>query len=137
MADAGPSLRDYLAVVWRPKWYIWLVTAVVLTVAVFYTSRQTPLYKASTDVSCCRQLLADRACRPGGITAALNEVQMRRLWPGAVGGPVSRRQPSMARYPSASSVVGSSSSKRVSGCGGGAATADAFPRHLVFDGTRS
>ena len=32
-ADAGPSLRDYLAVLWRQKWYIWLVTAVVLTVA--------------------------------------------------------------------------------------------------------
>jgi capsular exopolysaccharide synthesis family protein len=48
--EASPTLRDYLAVVWRRKWYVLLVTIVVLAVAFLYTTRQTPLYKSSAEV---------------------------------------------------------------------------------------
>lgn len=55
----GVTLRDYLAVMWRRKWLILLVTVVAAGAAYFFTDRQpdkyeataTLIYEAQIDVS--------------------------------------------------------------------------------------
>ena len=46
----GLTLRDYLAVVWRRKWIILLVTVVATVAAYFFAARQPDMYMASTDL---------------------------------------------------------------------------------------
>jgi capsular exopolysaccharide synthesis family protein len=48
--EANPSLREYLSVLWRRKGYIVLITILVLGVAMFYSTRQTPRYRSSSQV---------------------------------------------------------------------------------------
>ena len=50
-SEAGPSeLREYLSVLWRRKYLIALTILVTLGAAIFYTQRQTPLYRSSAQV---------------------------------------------------------------------------------------
>ena len=46
----GLTLRDYLAVVWRRKWVIILVTVVATLAAYFFAARQPDMYSANTDL---------------------------------------------------------------------------------------
>jgi len=46
----GLTLRDYLAVVWRRKWVIILVTVVATAAAYFFSARQPDMYSATTDL---------------------------------------------------------------------------------------
>jgi capsular exopolysaccharide synthesis family protein len=48
--ETGPSLRDYLAVLWRRKWYIVLATMIAVGVALSYSFRQTPKYATTSEV---------------------------------------------------------------------------------------
>jgi len=46
----GLTLRDYLAVMWRRKWLIFLVTVVAAGAAYFFADRQPDRYKATADL---------------------------------------------------------------------------------------
>lgn len=48
--EAGPSLRDYLAVLWWRRWYIVLATIIAVGVALSYSFRQTAKYTATSQV---------------------------------------------------------------------------------------
>ena len=48
--EAGPSLRDYLAVLWRQRWYIVLTTVITVGVALSYSFRQTAKYTTVAEV---------------------------------------------------------------------------------------
>src|SRR4029453_2912834 len=48
--QAAPELRAYLATLWRRKWGILAVLVVVVVTALFYSSRQTPLYESRAEV---------------------------------------------------------------------------------------
>jgi capsular exopolysaccharide synthesis family protein len=95
MSLAQPSLRDYLAIVWRRKWSILAVTLTTTVVAVFYAARQTPLYVSSAEVI-VRGVRFDPS-QPSGAFAYMNmktEAQVansqpvaRRAW-AIVGGKV-------------------------------------------------
>lgn len=50
VGQPAPELRAYLAALWRRKWYIVAVLAVVVPSALFYSSRQTPLYESTAEV---------------------------------------------------------------------------------------
>jgi capsular exopolysaccharide synthesis family protein len=50
-SETGPSeLREYLSVLWRRRYLIALTILVTLGAAIFYTQRQTPLYRSSAQV---------------------------------------------------------------------------------------
>jgi non-specific protein-tyrosine kinase len=50
-SESGPSeLREYLLVLWRRKYLVALTILVTLGAAIFYTQRQTPLYRSSSQV---------------------------------------------------------------------------------------
>jgi capsular exopolysaccharide synthesis family protein len=48
--QSAPELRAYLATLWRRKWGILAVLVVVVVTALFYSSRQTPLYESTAEV---------------------------------------------------------------------------------------
>ena len=48
--DAGPDLRRALAILWRRKWSIMAVTLALVGLALFISSRQTPLYSSQARV---------------------------------------------------------------------------------------
>lgn len=48
--DTAPDLRDYLSVLWRRKFSILLVVAVVVGTAMAYSSAQTPMYRSSAEL---------------------------------------------------------------------------------------
>jgi len=48
--EVGPDLRAALAVVWRRKWSILAITLLVVGVALFVSSRQTPIYESDVRV---------------------------------------------------------------------------------------
>jgi capsular exopolysaccharide synthesis family protein len=50
VSQPAPELRAYLATLWRRKWYILAVLGVVVPTALFYSSRQTPLYESTAEV---------------------------------------------------------------------------------------
>jgi tyrosine-protein kinase len=50
VSQPAPELRAYLATLWRRKWYIVAVLGVVVPSALFYSSRQTPLYESTAEV---------------------------------------------------------------------------------------
>jgi uncharacterized protein involved in exopolysaccharide biosynthesis len=50
VGQPAPELRAYLATLWRRKWYIVAVLGVVVPTALFYSSRQTPLYDSTAEV---------------------------------------------------------------------------------------
>jgi polysaccharide biosynthesis transport protein len=50
VGQPAPELRAYLATLWRRKWYILAVLGVVVLTALFYSSRQTPLYESTAEV---------------------------------------------------------------------------------------
>ena len=50
-SETGPSeLREYLSVLWRRRYLIALTILVTPGAAIFYTQRQTPLYRSSAQV---------------------------------------------------------------------------------------
>ena len=50
-SETGPSeLREYLSVLWRRRYLIALTILVTLGAAIFYTQRQTPLYRSTAQV---------------------------------------------------------------------------------------
>lgn len=50
VSEPAPELRAYLATLWHRKWQILAVLAVVVATALFYSSRQTPLYESTSEV---------------------------------------------------------------------------------------
>jgi succinoglycan biosynthesis transport protein ExoP len=48
--SAAVNLRDFFSLVWRKKWLIAAVTAVVVAAAVAFSLRQTPIYEAKASV---------------------------------------------------------------------------------------
>jgi polysaccharide biosynthesis transport protein len=50
MSQGPLDLRDYLAVLWRRKWAIALVTVTTAGVALFLSYRQTPVYTSAAEV---------------------------------------------------------------------------------------
>jgi polysaccharide biosynthesis transport protein len=49
-SQPAPELRAYLTTLWRWKWGILVVLAAVVATALFYSSRQTPLYESTAEV---------------------------------------------------------------------------------------
>ena len=49
-SQPAPELRAYLTTLWRWKWGILAVLTAVVVTAVFYSSRQTPLYQSTAEV---------------------------------------------------------------------------------------
>lgn len=47
---SASDLRQYLATLWRRKWYVVAVLAVVVGTAAFYSYRQTPIYTSTAEV---------------------------------------------------------------------------------------
>lgn len=47
---SASDLRQYLATLWRRKWYVVAVLAVVVGTAAFYSYRQTPIYSSTAEV---------------------------------------------------------------------------------------
>lgn len=48
--NVGPDLRAALSIVWRRKWSIIAITLLVFGLALFVSSRQTPIYESKTSV---------------------------------------------------------------------------------------
>jgi succinoglycan biosynthesis transport protein ExoP len=50
VSDGPLDLRDYLAVLWLRKWSIFIMTVTTVAVALFFSSRQTPVYLSTAEV---------------------------------------------------------------------------------------
>jgi capsular exopolysaccharide synthesis family protein len=50
MEPAPLELRDYLFILWRQRWMVLAVAGVSVASALFYASRQTPVYSSSAEV---------------------------------------------------------------------------------------
>ena len=49
-SHSAPELAAYLATLWRRKWYILAMLAIVVPIALLYSYRQTPLYDSTAEV---------------------------------------------------------------------------------------
>ena len=49
-SHSAPELAAYLATLWRRKWYILAMLAIVVPIALLYSYRQTPLYESTAEV---------------------------------------------------------------------------------------
>jgi Mrp family chromosome partitioning ATPase/capsular polysaccharide biosynthesis protein len=58
LSETVPPTREYLRVLWRRKWVVFLTVVVVVSTQLFFSLQQKPLYGASAEVLLNRQNLA-------------------------------------------------------------------------------
>lgn len=76
----GLTLRDYLAVVWRRKWIILLVTVVATAAAWFFADRQPDKFLATTELIYETQIdVANPLSQYGGANATERDTEMRAV----------------------------------------------------------
>lgn len=76
----GLTLRDYLAVVWRRKWVILLVTVVATGAAYVFAARQPERYMASSDLIYEAQIdVANPLSQYGYTNRAERDLEMRAI----------------------------------------------------------